>query len=81
MPLPKPDCKGGFTAKQITEIMGDREPIFWKWMTGQTMMLCEGREYDHEKKEYHESCGGVSHGSIVYPWDVETFLSGFPPLD
>lgn len=76
--LPFPECEGGFTERQVTEIMGDRIEEFWRWMSGQTMMLCEGRSYNHERREYEESCGGVAHGPITYSWDLKRFLGIVP---
>lgn len=51
------------------------------WMHGQTMMLCEGRRYDHSTQEYTEKCGGVAHGPVVYCWDLERFMAGGPIVD
>lgn len=50
-------------------------------MNGQTMMLCDGRRYNHDAREYEVACGGVAHGVVVYPWDVERFLAGLPVVD
>jgi hypothetical protein len=79
--LPEPACCLGYTRKQIAEIMGPRLAEFDRWMRGQTQALCEGREYDHATKSYRVACGGVAHGGITYPWDVERFLAGLPALD
>ena len=82
MSLPEPECRGGYTHPQIVEIVGqDREQQFWNWMTGQTMMVCDGRRYNHDTQEYEQSCE-VAHGMpIVYPWDLERFLDGRPIID
>ena len=79
--LPKPDCALGYTDAQLDEILGDRRAEFDHWMRGQTIALCEGRLYDHDTREYYESCGGVAHGAATYPWDVESFLAGLPVID
>lgn len=76
--VPSPDCEGGYTIEQVETIMGVRADEFRHWMRGQTMMLCEGRSYSHETKEYYESCGGVAHGPVVYRWDLERFLGIVP---
>lgn len=81
MTLPKPECEGGFTKKQITEIMGVLEGAFWKWMNGQTAMFCEGRIWDHKKQKYVPSCNGIAHGDVVYVHDVQRFLDGRPIID
>lgn len=79
--LPEPECRGGYTQRQIEEITGGRFDEFTHWMRGQTMMLCEGYRYNHDTQEYETACGGISHGGIVYPWDLERFLSGRPIID
>ncbi len=81
--LPTPDCESGYTKTQLDQILRNRrmELEFTAWMGGQTQSLCEGRKYNHETKEYEEACGGVAHGSVVYPWDLQRFLDGFPIID
>jgi len=74
MNLPKPECRWGYTNSQINEILGDRVDDFTKWMTGQTMSICEGKAYNHKNKEYVEVCNGIHHGVVVFPWDLERFL-------
>lgn len=62
--MPK-SCRYGHTDDDLTRILGDRLPEFDRWMCGQTIMICEGREYDYGLKEYVASgCG--PHGSVVY---------------
>jgi hypothetical protein len=73
--LPKPECKSGYTNNQLEQMLGARYKEFMKWMYGQTMTLCDGKEYDHELKEYkNTNCG--PHGAVVYPWDLKGFLDG-----
>lgn len=80
MKILRPECRYGYTVPQIEEIMGPRLREFQGYMIGQTMTICDGLSYDHEKKDYVESgCG--PHGTAVYPWDVERFLQGFPVID
>lgn len=84
MPLPKPECVGGYPFNQVVEILRENNrdlTEFDHWMRGQTRMLCEGRRYNHETKEYQTECGGVAHGGIVYPWDMERFLQRKPVID
>lgn len=78
MQIPEPECEGGYTRSQVEEIMGDRLAEFDRWMYGQTMMLCEGRSYNHQKREYELSCAGIMHGPIVYAWDLKRFLEIIP---
>lgn len=78
MNLPKPHCQLGYTEDQIKEIVIDLNG-FYRWMEGQTMAVCDGRLYDHEKRCYVEGCG--PHGIIVYPHDLERYLQGLPVID
>ena len=75
------ECEYGYSRHQVEEIMGDRLQEFDHWMRGQTMTLCEGKAYDHDKREYHEACGGVAHGPVVYDHDLRGFLARRPILD
>lgn len=83
--LPTPACEIGYTYEQLDEILGEvgtpRRDEFGRWMDGQTMGLCEGRAFDHDKREYYEVCDGVSHGPCVYPHDLRRFLAGLPVID
>jgi hypothetical protein len=78
--FPPPVCKWGYTDAQIREIMGDRYAEFVGWMSGQTMALCDGLEYNHDKREYIQSCE-VGHGPVTYGWDILRFLEGLPVID
>jgi hypothetical protein len=78
--LPRPACKYGYSQDQLVDILGDRMVEFKKWMRGQTISLCEGRQYNPETKEY-ESSGCGPHGSVIYSWDVQRFLDGSPIVD
>lgn len=80
MTLPKPDCDGGYSVDLLEETLGaERFAELMAWMYGQTMMLCDGRRYDHDAKEYYETHD--SHGPVVYTWDVQRFLEGRPVID
>ncbi len=68
---------------------------FYKWMTGQTCAICDGKTYDHGKRQYYstecaimfpgmpvtrdEVLGG--HGIVTYTWDVERYVEGRPIID
>ena len=67
--MPKPECEQGYPDAQVRAIMGDRYNEFMRWMTGQTMAICDGSYYDHS-----------SH-VIVYSWDAQRFLEGRPIID
>jgi hypothetical protein len=75
--LPKPECESGYPQWQVEEILakfGRSQDEFGKWVYGQTMSLCQGQSYNYNTRSYDEKCGGVAHGGIVYPWDLERFL-------
>jgi len=72
----------GYTVDDLENILGDRFDEFTKWMYGQTMSVCEGRLYNHDKKTYEPAvCADNPHGGVVYPWDLKTFLQGRPSFD
>lgn len=77
--LPEPECKWGYTSRQIEQIMGDRIDAFYRWMRGQTVSLCGGSEYRHGEGYAPNACG--PHGTVVYRCDVEQYLQGGGPLD
>lgn len=80
--LPEPECQHGYTQTQIEKIMGDRIDAFYRWMRGQTTMLCDGRRYDYTIKSYvPDGCSPGGHGMIIYRSDVEQYLNGGFPLD
>lgn len=84
MPLPKPECEGGYPRAQVTAILAATNNTIEKfdhWMRGQTMMLCTGQRYNHDTREYEISCAGEAHGGIVYPWDLKRFLERKPVID
>jgi hypothetical protein len=75
-------CPLGLTASEISDLMGGREDDFWHWMRGQTMMLCDGRGYDHETKTYYATeCSPIGHGGVVFTWDAQRYLDGLPVID
>ena len=81
--IEKPECELGYTQAQLDRMFPseNRRNEFNKWMYGQTSAICEGRRYNHEKKCYEESEGGVAHGMVVYAHDVRRFLAGLPVID
>lgn len=80
--LSAPLCEGGYPHDQLERELGEQAfNRLMIWMEGQTQMLCEGRSYSHETKEYGEACGGVAHGPVVYVWDVERWLAAGPIID
>lgn len=78
--LPPPECKEGYPINQLEKILGSRINKFYEYMVGQTMSICNGKLYNHNKKEYESTnCG--PHGIVVYKSDLLTFLEGRPTLD
>lgn len=74
--FPHPVCPGGYPWGQIEQIL-DEETFreFKFWMSGQTMMLCDGRKYNHELRVYEtDECAETPHGGVVYPYDLHRFL-------
>lgn len=79
--IEKPECAWGYTTQQLRRILGSHFDDFGRWMRGQTMTLCNGQKYNHDTEEYEEACGGVSHGGVVYPWDLGRYLNNLPVID
>jgi hypothetical protein len=84
-------CPNGYSAEDIRElfiaIYGEEAVAlvterFRKFMEGQTMMLCEGRSYNHGAGEYEPSpCAAHPHGPVCYTDDVYRFVQGLPVVD
>jgi hypothetical protein len=83
MQLPKPSCPQGYTDKDLREILkGSLLDRFNKWMTGQTMSVCDGQGQRSELASYRSTpCYNNPHGAVVYAWDLERFLEGKPVID
>jgi hypothetical protein len=82
MNIPDSSCPWGYNHEDLVNILGDRMEEFWGWMTGQTVMLCDGKEYNHETKEYRPTpCADAPHGLVVYHTDLARFLRGLPVID
>jgi hypothetical protein len=97
MRLIEPSCPRGYTSRDIYNMLGDEDEAFWHFMRGQTMSLCNGSTYDHDKKAYFttacsEMLPGMpllasevplleGHGGIVYTWDFQRFVRGLPVTD
>ena len=81
--LPEPTCRLGYTEDDLRVIFPDESTRkeFFVWMYGQTFASCDGREYDHDRREYHEACDGKKHGAAYFPWDVERFIRGGRIID
>lgn len=80
--LPPPECESGYPWTQIEEFMDEQQVHRLEmWMEGQTMMLCQGKRFDHDSGLFYESCGGVAHGGVVYPHDLHRFIEAGPIID
>lgn len=75
-----PNCRYGYTEDQLKSILGERFDDFKRWMVGQTMAICDGREWDEGTKS-HKPSGCGPHGEVTYICDLEQFLAGLKPLD
>jgi hypothetical protein len=80
--LPVPACTHGFASYQLKDSMSTQQyKRLMEWMSGQTMMICDGRRYNHATREYEPSeCGG-RHGVVIYVHDVDRFLHAQPVVD
>jgi hypothetical protein len=75
-------CPYGFSTEELRVILGPRYMDFQRWMSGQTMMLCEGRSYDYDQNKYvPNECADTPHGPVVYEHDLRRFLDGRQPVD
>lgn len=80
--MTNPSCPQGYNHDDLVAILGYQIEEFWQWMIGQTVSLCDGREYNHETKEYRATvCAEAPHGLVVYASDLERFLRGMPVID
>lgn len=83
--MPEPSCPMGYTrddlAKHFGVVVGEPHPL-WTHLRGQTQMICDGRFYDHDKREYYPSpCADHPHGTVTYVWDVADWVKGRPVWD
>lgn len=78
-----PECPNGYPLVQLERELGLQAfRRLMLWMDGQTMMICEGRAYNHETREYApDACADFPHGTVVYSWDVERWLAAEPIID
>lgn len=84
MILSKPSCPYGYCEADLRRIFVTDEAYaaFTRWMVGQTVAICKGREYSYELKAYQPTtCSGAPHGMIVYTWDLAQYLRGGDPFD
>ncbi len=67
-------CKFGMIDSEVNERIPEHlSGRFNTWMNGQTMTICDGKRYNHEKLQYEDTgCG--PHGPVTYSYDVERFL-------
>lgn len=82
MGLPKRECQLGYPEAQVRQIMEttNRFDTFRDWMRGQTVAVCNGREFDREAQGYKPTgCG--PHGVVYYRQDILRFLEGRPVID
>ena len=76
-------CPLGPTERDIKSLLTpEEEKDLWRFMRGQTMSGCDGRAYDHDKKEYYATeCADTPHGGVVYRHDFLRFVHGLPVID
>lgn len=66
--LPRSSCPHGYTADDLKAILGDRLDSFHRFMTGQTVMICEGRRYVHTRA-HSDDCGHDINDP--YTWECD----------
>lgn len=83
MGLKDSTCPSGYNHEDLVGILGEEGLLdFWTWMTGQTVSLCDGREYNHETREYRATaCADAPHGLVVYRSDLERYVRKLPVID
>lgn len=75
--LPAPDCPRGYTTRQLDQIIGDQMPGFRRWMTGQSVGVCDGQRFNHDTRDYEPTdCADQPHGIVTYECDIQRFLNG-----
>lgn len=75
--LVPPACPLGYTREQVEQITAEGFADFTYWMRGQTGAICDGRRYDHDKREYEPTgCAEAPHGMVVYAWDLARWIRG-----
>ena len=83
MNVDPPECPYGYPDTQLREMLSLREyTLLAVYMRGQTMMLCEGRRYNHEKGRYEpDACAEHPHGVVIYAHDFDRWRAGLPIVD
>lgn len=61
-------CPQGVTQDELDAILGDRRQEFDRWMRGQTMSVCDGRTYVHDRA--HNAMCPHLYGD-VYTWECD----------
>lgn len=75
------ECPMGYPLDELRVHMGAVPFLHLsQWLTGQTMMLCDGQRYDHDLGSYVKGCD-VAHGPVVYAWDYKRWIEGGPIID
>lgn len=77
-----PSCPLGMTRQDLIDLFGERIDDFMQWLSGQTAALCNGEYYNYDQAEFFPTeCADAPHGLVVYTWDVERYLAGWPVID
>lgn len=79
--MEKPICQVGYPPEQLKRMLGeDKYTELTDWLFGQTLGVCDSKKFDYATGKWiHVGCG--PHGSVVYEWDLQTFLQGRPIID
>ena len=80
-----PSCPMGYTRGDLENHFGavtGQPHSLWQQLIGQTGAICEGKRYNHEKREFEPTeCADNPHGFISYTWDVLEWYRGQPVSD
>lgn len=80
-----PDCQHGYSYAYLEQNLTQGQlESFRRFMDGQTIMLCDGKRYNHDSREYEPSdCGlrGEAHGSVAYSHDFLRWTLRLPVID
>lgn len=73
--MPEPSCPHGYTQSDLEALFGEALPKFSKWMTGQTMMICEATQYHYNRK--HGTFCGHDEDSEEETWQCDYVGTGY----
>lgn len=80
-----PSCPSGYTREDLERYFGAKQGedhSLWRQLHGQTGLICEGRRFNHDTREYEPTeCAEHPHGFISYVSDAQEWYEGRPVSD